>query len=279
MPNDKETAGDSNDQSSSSSSWFDSWFERDMRGEIHEQLNALDERKKKYEDAQKERQRFLEQHHASPFPFFFPPENRKSGDRTHQDEFDDFFGRFPPGWQRPGFDTNEEGHRRREQQQQSIDDLHQEMQNLFEAAFSGGNMGTPNGRGGWSSSSTVVSSSNGTSYTMKQDSKNGARVDLQLPKNCQSENVALEVLRDDVCRIRWKDEEDQSNKYSRSNHALHGQVLELGNSVDCAKLSASISEARRTLTVQAPPKGKEELQSRSLKPQSYPRPVRITKKQ
>lgn len=274
MPNDKETPDGSNDEQSSS--WFGSWFERDVRGDIHEQLNAFEERKKKHEEAQRERQRFLEKHRASPFPFFFPPDNKnqRNDDRIRQDEFDDFFGRFPPGWQRPDLDKYEDQH------QQSIDDLHQEMQNLFEAAFTGANMGAPNGRGGWSSSSTVVSSSNGTSYTMKQDSKNGARVDLQLPKSCQSENVALEVLRDDVCRIRWKDETNETNnKYAKSNHAIHGQVLELGNSVDCGKLSASISEARRTLTVQAPPKGKEESQSRSLKPQSYPRPVRVTKKQ
>lgn len=307
------------DEESSSSSWFSSWFERDMRDEIHEQLNALDERKKHYEQAQEERRRFLQQHAASsafPFPFFVPPEhdhnnNNSTGSSNnngggHWDDFEEFFGgRIPrPRWQDHGAFDGEQtssGDRRRgrspwdsdvrenrQRDQESIEDLHREMQNMFEAAFGGGRMPPQGGTrsGSWTSSSTVVSSSNGTSYTMKQDSQNGARVDLQLPKHCQSENLSLEVLRDSPCLIRWKNhnhkDDDDDTARPRSGRSPNEQILELGNSVDCSRLSASISEAQRTLTVQAPPRGRdgdEEERTLSLKPSSYPRPVRVTKKQ
>lgn len=284
-------------------SWFDSWFERDMFQDIHEQLNDFDKRKQQYEQEQEERRRFFQQQqqqqpsHAG-FPFFLPP---GTSQKRHQEELEDFLGGRIPQWPPPEFggppnhrhDDEEEGQRRRqkqkqkreddfggrspfdnERQQESIEDLHREMQSLFEQAFAGGTMEP---RGGWTSSSTVVSSSNGTSYTMKQDSKNGARVDLKLPKNSTTENISLEVLREEPCLIRWKNNDDLKER-KRTNK--NGQVLELGNFVDCSKLSASISEAHRTLTVKAPPKGKqsEEAQRLSLKPNSYPRPVRVTKK-
>jgi hypothetical protein len=137
---------------------------------------------------------------------------------------------------------------------------------------------------------------------MKQDSRNGTRVDLKLPRNCESKNVSLEVLDDHPCRIRWRDNDlrekgDRSNSSKRransnTKHQQKGQVLELGESVDCSRLSASISEAKHTLTVEVPPKGTpgsastgdEEEQSRLLSLKhtnnnSYPRSVRVTKKQ
>ena len=270
----------------SSSSWFGSWFERDMRGDIHEQLNAFETRKKEHEKAQQERLRFLEQqqqqqHYPSnhPFPFFFP------SDHQTEQEFEDFWN-GAPRWRQSegsgGGDKQEKWrHRRRreqqqqQQQQQGIEDLHKELQSLFEAALSPSNTNT-----GWTSSSTMVSTSNGTSYTMKQDSKNGARVDLKLPKNCRSENVSLEVLRDEPCRIRWKNNNNNNMKKNNHQHqnAKHGQVLELGNSVDCSRLSASISEAHRTLTVKAPPRGNDKDRQLSLKPNTYPRPINVTQK-
>ena len=59
------------DPNTSSSSWFGSWFERDMRNEIHEQLNAFDERKKQYEEEQEAQRRFFSKHASSSFPFPF----------------------------------------------------------------------------------------------------------------------------------------------------------------------------------------------------------------
>lgn len=344
----EETNNNNDDPKSSSSfsSWFGSWFERDTRNEIHEQLNAFDEREKQYEEEQKDHRRFLEQHASSssfPFPFFFPPEHDNDNefqtgggggannirDEQHKDDFEDIFGgRFPrPRWQGgfvDGDDNNVERCRRRgpfesddidnskhQREEPRIDDIHQEMQNLFEAAFAGGMMHPPPSQSGRSnkgltsssssSSTTVVSNSNGTSYTMKQDSRNGARVDLKLPSNCESENVSLEVLNDRPCLIRWRDNNHHQNgtgsdiskhraNTDNTNQQHNGQVLELGDSVDCSRLSASISEAKHTLTVEAPPKGKpgsasadgeEEPPLLLLKPtnNSYPRLVRVTKKQ
>ena len=258
-----------------SSSWFSSWFERDMRNDIHAKLNDFEERKEEYEEREKERRRFFQE--SPGFPFF-PSQQQQQ----HADDFEDFLGGRIPRWPPPEFggqESNHEDERRNQQQQdfpdqqQSIEDLHREMQSLFEAAFAGGNL-EPS-RGSWSSSSTVVSSSNGKSYTLKQDSKTGARVDLKLPKNSTSENISLEVLKDRPCLIRWKNDSNNETKGRK------GQVLELGNSVDCSKLSASISEARRTLTVKAPPMGKENEDQKhlSLKPNSYPRPINVTKKE
>lgn len=308
------------DSKSSFSSWVGSWFERDMRNEIHDQLNAFDEQKKQYEEEQKERRRFLEQHaSSSSFPFFVPPGNGDRHDNhpfffppdsnQRNDDFEDYFNRFPR-WQ-GGFDGHNDednGDRRwspfeidqdRRRQQQNIEDIHKEMQNFFEAAFTGGLM-PPGGRqlggnGGWTSSSsstTVVSNSNGTSYTMKQDSKNGARVDLKLPKNCRSENLSLEVLRDRPCmiRLRNKDEgvSDATNgvhnhtfRHRPSRTKKHEQTLELGDSVDCSRLSASLSEARRTLTVEAPPIGGNGGEDRTSLSRSqsndFPRSINIEK--
>ena len=261
-----------NDKDESSSSWFGSWFERDMRKDIHEQLNDFDERKKQYEEKQRERRRFFQQNGSFPFGGFDPWQQQSN-------DFEDFLDGRIPRWPPPELD----GDRRRQHQQQheqSMEDLHREMQSLFEQAFAGGNMNDTNSRGGsWSSSSTVVSSSNGTSYTLKQDSKTGARVDLKLPKNSTTDTLSLEVLKDQPCRIRWRDNPDENETKRNNRQRSNGQVLELGNSVDCSKLSASISEARRTLTVEAPPIGKQTNdQSLSLKSNSYPRPVRVTKK-
>jgi hypothetical protein len=264
-----------------------------------------------------------EQSRSLPFPFFVPPPSERDNNRRHprserfrddekkhNDELEDFLR----GWQEVFDGEDMEKHRennrrkREEQQQQSIEELHREMQSMFEAAFAGG-MTPPHGKGqngpqsrggGWSSSSstTFVSNYDGTSYTMKQDSKNGARVDLKLPKNCESENVSLEVLKDRPCLIRWKNHNDDkatsNGQHPSSRHRKKpntnpsgGQVFELGDSVDCSRLSASISEAQRTLTVEAPPRGRngasiegnQQQQHLSLKPNSYPRPVRVTKKQ
>lgn len=304
------------------SSWVGSLFERDVRNEIHDQLNDFGERKKQYEEEQKERKRLLEQHASSssfPFPFFVPPGNGDRRDKhpfffppdskQHNDDVEDAVGGFPR-WQ-GGFDGHEEenGNRRwspfenerdRRGEQQNIDDFQKEMQNFFDAAFTGGMM-PPGGRqlggnGGWTSSSsstTVVSNSNGADYTMKQDSKNGARVDLKLPKNCRSENLSLEVLRDRPCMIRWRNKDegvgDAANgvhnhtfRHRPSKAKKQEQTLELGDSVDCSRLSASLSEAQRTLTVEAPPRGRSGEEDRTSLSRSqsndFPRLVNIEKK-
>jgi len=294
-----------------------------MRNEIHEKLNAFDERKKKYEQEQEERRKMLhEQSRSLPFPFFVPPPSERDNNRRHprnerfrddekkhNDEFEDFLRGWQEVFDGEDMERHRENNRRKreeQQQQQSIEELHREMQSMFEAAFAGGMMpphgkgqnGTQSRGGSWSSSSstTFVSNSNGTSYTMKQDSKNGARVDLKLPKNCESENVSLEVLKDRPCLIRWKNHNENETSNGQHPSSRHrkartnpsgGQVFELGDSVDCSRLSASISEAQRTLTVEAPPRGRngasieddQQQQHLSLKPNSYPRPVRVTKKQ
>eukprot|EP00535_Pseudo-nitzschia_heimii_P013618 CAMPEP_0197195256 /NCGR_PEP_ID=MMETSP1423-20130617/30736_1 /TAXON_ID=476441 /ORGANISM="Pseudo-nitzschia heimii, Strain UNC1101" /LENGTH=339 /DNA_ID=CAMNT_0042648845 /DNA_START=125 /DNA_END=1144 /DNA_ORIENTATION=+ len=327
----KEEGNDNDDRDPPApSSWFGSWFERDLRNEIHEQLNDFDEREQRYEEAQEERRRFFEQHASSSFPFFFPPGNDdrfgppRSDDLTRSktnghngDEFDDFFGGFPRARWQGGFvgDESEDGrrsrsrsdgpfenegnaHRSQAQRDRGVKDFHREMQSLIETAFAGGMIppshesGHHRGAGdrGWTSSSstTVVSNSNGTSYKMKQDSKNGARVDLSLPKSCPSEKVWVEVLQERPCLFRWrnKDAEDggATSSSTHRNHQL-GQVLELGDSVDCSKLSASISKARQTLTVEAPPIGRrinseEDPSSLSQfqQPHAHPRPVPVTKK-
>jgi len=307
------------DRNTSSSSWFGSWFERDMRNEIHEQLNAFDERKKQYEEEQEAQRQFFSKHASSsfPFPFFVPPERDNTvnqehpNSNKHRDSFEDFFGgRFPrphwqedsndgfeDGWHDPGLFGN--GNRNHQREQQSMEDLQREMQNMFEAAIAGGMFPPSHGldgnnqkNRGWTSSSsstTVMSNSNGASYTMKQDSKNGARLDLKLPKNCDSKNVSLEILRDSPCLIRWRNNDESNNETSRETHrpsqrhrlpqpSQKEQVLELGNSVDCSRLSASISEARRTLTVEAPPKGRLDSSGGGDQEQIYPRSIRVTKK-
>ena len=327
----KEEGKDNNDDPPSSS-WFGSWFERDLRNEIHEQLNAFDEQKQRYEEAQEDRRRFFDQHSSSSFPFFFPPGNddrfgppgrgdstgsQTDGQHNNRDEFEDFFGGFPRGRWQGGFygDESQDGSRRRRgdpfetdgtannsqsQRDRGVEDLHREMQSLFEAAFAGGMMPPLHGNGhhrggnnqGWTSSSstTVISNSNGTSYTMKQDSKNGARVDLRLPTSCPSDKVSVEVLQERPCLFRWRNKDAETSDTggsSRRNHRF-GQVLELGDSVDCSKLSASISKAKQTLTVEAPPierrinsseeGGEPSSLSHLRQPNGHPRPVPVTKK-
>ena len=343
---DRDEYDDSNNKSKSTptSSWFGSWFERDMRDEIREKLNDFDERKKNHEAEQRERQRFFRQHNPSSFPFpFIPPEasdTKKESSNTdkdntpagfdsekHEDDFEEFFGRIPR-WQGRFFDdwNNEysEDHRRHRDNpfgkknndnvnNSNVDDIHREMRSLFEAALSGGilpprgsNGSNDNnhnqqhsGGGSWTSSSTtVVSNGNGTSYRMQQDSKNGARVDVQLPRSSKSQDVALEVVQERPCVIRWSNTSSSNNSSNdrdgdkngsfgdaRTHHheslgqgrkqRKNGQVLELGDSVDCSRLSASISDAQNTLTIEAPLSGRN---GDNAQPQKCPRSVPLSRR-
>ena len=297
------------EENGNSTSWFGSWFEgSDVRNDIHEQLNDFDERKKRYEEDLQERQRFL---YRSPFQSFFPPANdnninNNNSSNNSNNAWEECFG---SGHDHPRRHSDSRTHEYFEDNNTNssssstndcdrnrntntngnidIDEIHREMQNMFETAFAGSGILSPkrendndnlnSKRGGWnnsssrmpfttsSSSTSVVSNSNGSSYRMQQDSRMGARIDVQLPrKNSSSNNstiddITLEVLKEHPCVIQWGRNNDGNNNNSGENdwrqrrrRQPNKQMVELGDSIDCSKLSASISEARNTLTVEAP---------------------------
>mmetsp|Transcript_15129 Transcript_15129/g.42070 ORF Transcript_15129/g.42070 Transcript_15129/m.42070 type:complete len:367 (-) Transcript_15129:1618-2718(-) len=335
---------DPSSSSSWSSSWFGSWFERgDMRDEIHEQLNQFDERKKRYEEELEERRRVWQS--SFPFPFFgSPPDpsDRTNGNHNgngNGNQWEEFFGgSHGPGhpFGREGFEDFSGNHRNHHHHQRhhkndddgdddddeyerNIHEIHREMQNLFETAFAGSGMMPPPevGQGksagnripfgslSSSSSTTVVSSANGTSYRMQQDSRNGARIDVQLPRDksrdkqsdrCLDRDVTLEVLHERPCVIQWRKPQQRSSDRGAGGDDNRGdqdwrrrplqrpweqqgnqQVLELGDSVDCSKLSASISEASNILTVEAPIRRKDDAAGEESPASRLPRAVPVSR--
>uniref|UniRef100_A0A7S4EIL2 Uncharacterized protein n=1 Tax=Pseudo-nitzschia australis TaxID=44445 RepID=A0A7S4EIL2_9STRA len=298
-PPSNENQNDRNENSNSS--WFASWFEgSDVRNDIHEQLNDFDERKKRYEEDLQERQRFLYQ---SPFSSFFPPASDNSDINSSSNNSNNGWEEcFGSGHDHRRRHSNSRTHeysddntnsgtsdrdRNNNNHNDNIDEIHREIQNMFETAFAGSGILSPEENdnsnsklGGWnrsgrmpfttsSSSTSVVSNSNGSSYRMQQDSRTGARIDVQLPRKSSSnsgsgnsstiDDITLEVLKERPCVIQWgnnKGNNDEGDKPSarrqRQHQQLNKQMVELGDAIDCSKLSASISEARNTLTVEAP---------------------------
>jgi len=311
-PSKKSDDDDGNNKSSkSSSSWFSSWFSRDnddMRNEIHEKLNQFDERKRLHEQKLMEQQR-----HMSQFlpPSFFPTPPGAEG----EDSFSST-GRST----RVGGSNDKNGNSDKNPFRDfghnfsNIDDIHREMQDFFDAAMMDRFMKPDNdnnalddlfnspessnkGRPRWtsSSSSTVISSSNGSSYQIHQDSRSGAQINIQLPKenNENNKDVTVEVLHERPCVIQWaktsskRDETSgeevldlkKGNKRKQAKQQQH--LIELNDFIDCSKISASISEVNNTLTVKAPviknKTVKEQEESMHRVNQSKPRSIPVSK--
>lgn len=269
------------------SSWFGSWFEgNDVRNEIHEQLNHFEERKKRHEEAMEERRKFLESS-SFPFPPFFGPRSSSSRRPSHRQDgtdrdkgkWEDFFG---------GTDDEPPHHRRHHPKaanaanaannhRNEMEDLHREFQRFFESALFPTEDSPTGSRYFSSSSTTVVSDSNGTSYRMQQDSRTGTRIDVQLPSHCRNNKdsttfVAVEVLQERPCVVQWRHQKQHGNDDQESKKQT--QAMELGNAVDCSKLSATL--AQNVLTLRAPPVTDSGTETSSPR-NGRPRPVPVSK--
>jgi len=100
--------------------------------------------------------------------------------------------------------------------------LQQEMEEFFESA-------------GFGALANHASFRN--QYQMRrQETPSGVQIEVQFPK--EADNVAVEVLQEYPCVVQWRNGTDFSDR------------ARLGESIDCARLSASL--ARNTLTLQAP---------------------------
>jgi hypothetical protein len=272
------------DDDGNPSSWFGSWFEgNDVRNEIHEQLNQFEKRKKRHEEAMEERRKFLEQQSSFPFPPFFgarnsPHRHRDESDRE-KENWEDFFGgpdKEPPHHPKAANAAANANNHRNE-----MEDLHREFQRFFESALFPTEDPRTGSRSFSSSSTTVVSNANGTSYRMQQDSRTGTRIDVQLPSHHRnnednSTTIAVEVLQEHPCVVQWRHQKQQhpNNKDSKRRT----QALELGNAVDCSKLSATL--AQNVLTLRAPPVidgGENETSSPRNTRNGGPRPIPVSK--
>jgi hypothetical protein len=198
----------------SSSSWFSSWFENDNSNWKQEIHHKLNE----FDDYQ---QRYEQQDPSS------------------------VAGSGGGGVAGNHHATGREG--------QPTTSLQQEMEEFFESAGLGG---IPQ----WTSSSTTSSSTSssfrgqggGRYQMMRKENQNGVQIDVQFPRAIDPNSVTVEVLQESPCVVQWRNI-NASSEDGKSGRALFRDRARLGESIDCSKLSASISSAQNNmLTVKAP---------------------------
>jgi hypothetical protein len=100
-----------------------------------------------------------------------------------------------------------------------------------------------------SSSSTMMSSSSSSSVTVRQSSRDGAQIDVQLPRNSKIESVMVDVVQEFPCVVQYRVESGGPKK--NGNRPVQDRVR-LGENIDCSKVSASLSASRNLLSVTAP---------------------------
>ena len=245
-----EPPSNKNREGSSPWSFFGSLLDNDnsqIKDEIHQQLNDLEGQREQYLKEQERRR------------------------KEFMDKYKHVFDGYDSAGEHSG-GRDSESPRHSPTHPAGAPDMHQELQDFFEAAMGGGGlfgpsneMFPPNGRMSSSSSSSVRQWGSSTSYRLRQDSRSGAHLEVQLPKGTQSKDVAVHVLQEYPCHIQWEGIVDENNKKSgwglagprqRQGSQQEGrrfrEQVRLGEGVDCSQLSAQLDQARNVLTVRAP---------------------------
>mmetsp|Transcript_20042 Transcript_20042/g.37456 ORF Transcript_20042/g.37456 Transcript_20042/m.37456 type:complete len:131 (-) Transcript_20042:54-446(-) len=120
---------------------------------------------------------------------------------------------------------------------------------------------------------------------IRQSTRDGARIDVQLPHGSAMEDASVDVVQEFPCVVQYRVVQGNGDGKSGSSHRTSTRTgtntsttsatiqnrIPLGEYIDCSQLSASISEARNMLTVKAPPLPPQELsKNTSMKPRSIP---------
>lgn len=241
--NNSKNTRDEDSSSHDNKSWFPSrWFENDnshMKDQIHQTLNQFEEQRNRLERQQEEFQKKLRERGGGLFGSRKPEE---------KDEFASVV---------------------------------QDMEQLFNTMASGG-FGPDFSSDNWSTSTRTSTTSPSTSsrtfissssMKFRQDSKDGAQLEVTLPKGTNLDEVTVHVIQEYPCVVQWRGSVAPNNNdrngssrwgiFGRSggsqqnereeSHPQHFQdQIVFGEGIDCSKLAASLSASRKVLSVQAP---------------------------
>jgi hypothetical protein len=184
-----------------------------VRKEIREKLDDFDEQKKRYEEQMK---------------------NCRNSNQNNR-PFHGIFGGMMPFF--PDFGGGGEI------------SSEKELQDFFDKMMGDEMMSSSSSS---SSTSRIMTSSwSGSSVTVRQSARDGAQIDVQLPRDSKIENVAVDVVQEFPCVVQYKVESNTDGKNRIGSRPLQDRVR-LGENIDCSKVSASLSATRNMLTVKAP---------------------------
>ena len=229
------TNNEEKNEAAKKSSWFGSLFDNhstDMRQEIKQHLDTYEEEKKRYEE---QMERLPGLFGAAGIPFGFPP---------------GLFG----GNNNRRYENSTSG----QQQHGGQQSPELEFQDLFQRL--GEEMMFP---GQTTSSSRIFSS--GSSISMRESSRDGAQIDIQVPPETTAQDVSVDVVQEFPCVVQYQ--VPSSSISGKKKNAVQNQV-QLQEYNDCSKLSASLSKSM--LTIKAP------VQEKELNQHQKPRIIPVT---
>eukprot|EP00934_Nitzschia_sp_Nitz4_P006778 Nitzschia sp. Nitz4//scaffold139_size61406//50934//51644//NITZ4_006467-RA/size61406-processed-gene-0.87-mRNA-1//-1//CDS//3329535873//6768//frame0 len=106
----------------------------------------------------------------------------------------------------------------------------------------------------WSSQSTsspfMFGSS--TSMRMQQDSKNGTRLEVTLPRRTTVEDLSVQVVQEHPCLIQWSGKLVNSSRRQQEEGLPFRDQMALGGYADCSRIQATFSASQNALVIQAP---------------------------